>query len=440
MSETQSSTDISPKLKQIAKLAQDKPGVALMTLAHHIDVNWLREAWRRTRKDGATGIDGVDAEEYGKQLEANLSSLLDRAKSGAYRAPPVRRVHIPKGDGVETRAIGIPTFEDKVLQRAVAMMLEAVYEQSFYDFSYGFRPGRSPHQALEEFRTAAMKMGGGWIVEVDIKKFFDTLDHGHLQAILRQRVRDGVLLRLIGKWLNAGVLEGNELSYPSEGTPQGGVISPLLANVFLHEVFDDWFARTVKPRLRGKCTAAVRYADDIAMIFWNEGDAKLVLDLLPARFGSYGLTLHAEKTRLIGFRRPDLAARYGRPRPGTFDLLGFTHHWGLSRNKKWLVKMRTAKGRFSRTLRNLNEWCRDHRHDKLEMQHAALESKLKGHYEYFGISSNSEALWRLRSRAEWIWHKWLSRRSRKPLPWTVMHRILKRYPLPRPHIRAPYVT
>jgi retron-type reverse transcriptase len=172
MSETQSSTDISPKLKQIAKLAQDKPGVALMTLAHHIDVNWLREAWRRTRKDGATGIDGVDAEAYGKQLEANLSSLLDRAKSGAYRAPPVRRVHIPKGDGVETRAIGIPTFEDKVLQRAVAMMLEAVYEPSFYDFSYGFRPGRSPHQALEEFRTAAMKMGGGWIVEVDIKKFF----------------------------------------------------------------------------------------------------------------------------------------------------------------------------------------------------------------------------------------------------------------------------
>jgi RNA-directed DNA polymerase len=364
MNETQSSMDISPKLKRIAKLAKDKPGVALLTLAHHIDMNWMREAYRRTRKDGATGVDGVNAEEYAKQLEGNLQSLLDRAKSGTYRAPPVRRVHIPKGDGVQTRAIGIPTFEDKVLQRAVAMVLEAVYEQSFCDSSYGFRPGRSAHQALADLRNATIRMGGGWIVEVDIKKFFDTLDHGRLQAILRRRVRDGVLLRLIGKWLNAGVLERHELSYPGEGTPQGGVISPLLANVFLHEVFDEWFARTVMPRLRGKCTV-VRYADDIAMIFSSEGDAMWVLDLLPARFGSYGLTLHPEKTRLIGFRRPDLAARYGRPGPGTFDLLGFTHHWGLSRNKKWSVYMRTAKDRFSRVLRQLNAWCRDHRHDKL---------------------------------------------------------------------------
>src|SRR5215813_4591519 len=279
MSETQGSTNISPRLTRIAKLAKDKPGVPLWTLAHHIDVNWLREAFRRTRKDGATGADGVDAETYGKQLEVNLRSLLERAKSGAYRAPPVRRVHIPKGDGVQTRAIGIPTFEDKVLQRAVAMVLEAVYEQSFHDFSYGFRPGRSAHQALANFRHAAMGMGGGWIVEVDIKKYFDTIDHGHLQAILRQRVRDGVLLRLIGKWLNAGVLEGNELSYPEEGTPQGGVISPLLANVFLHEVLDVWLEREVKPRLHGRATL-VRYADDFIIVFSREEDARRVLDVL----------------------------------------------------------------------------------------------------------------------------------------------------------------
>jgi len=439
MSETQGSTNISPRLTRIAKLAKDKPGVPLWTLAHHIDVNWLREAFRRTRKDGATGADGVDAETYGKQLEVNLRSLLERAKSGAYRAPPVRRVHIPKGDGVPTRAIGIPTFEAKVLQRAVAMVLEAVYEQSFHDFSYGFRPGRSAHQALANFRHAAMGMGGGWIVEVDIKKYFDTIDHGHLQAILRQRVRDGVLLRLIGKWLNAGVLEGNELSYPEEGTPQGGVISPLLANVFLHEVFDEWFARTITPRLRGKC-AVVRYADDIAMIFWSEGDAMWVLDQLPARFGRYGLTLHPEKTRLIGFRRPDLAARYGRSVPGTFDLLGLTHHWGLTRHKKWQVYRRTAKDRFSRTLRQLNAWCRDHRHDELKTQHRILKSKLQGHDEYFGVPTNYQALSRLRHEARRIWHKWLSRRSSQPLPWTVMRRILERFPLPVPRIRASSIT
>jgi group II intron reverse transcriptase/maturase len=233
------------------------------TLAHHIDVDWLREAYRRTRKDGARGVDGQTAADYASNLEDNLRSLLDRAKSGTYRAPPVRRVHIPKGDGKQTRPIGIPTFEDKVLQRAVAMILEAVYEQDFQDFSYGFRPGRSAHQALQALHKGLARMAGGWVLEVDIRKFFDTLDHEHLREILRRRVRDGVLLRLIGKWLNAGVLEGLELSYPESGTPQGGVISPLLANIYLHEVLDEWFVRDVKPRLNGPAFL-VRYADDCA--------------------------------------------------------------------------------------------------------------------------------------------------------------------------------
>ena len=226
MTETQSSQDVSTKLERIAKLAKDKPGISLQTLAHHIDVNWLREAYRRTRKDGARGVDGQGALQYAEQLEANLQSLLDRAKSGQYRAPPVRRVHIPKGTGTETRPIGVPTFEDKVLQRAVAMVLGEVYEQEFYDFSYGFRPGRSAHQAVEAVQNAAWRMRGGWLVEVDIKKFFDTVEHVHLRDILRQRIGDGVLLRLIGKWLNAGVVEGLVLSYPDEGTPQGGVMTP----------------------------------------------------------------------------------------------------------------------------------------------------------------------------------------------------------------------
>lgn len=439
MNETQGSADISTKLKRIAKLAKDKPGVALTTLAHNIDMEWICEAFNRTRKDGALGVDGISAEEYAEQLEGNLRSLLDRAKSGRYRAPPVRRVHIPKGDGVQTRPIGIPTFEDKVLQRAVAMVLEAVYEQSFHDFSYGFRPRRSARKALEDLKSRAIRMGGGWIVEVDIRKFFDTIDHGLLQAILRQRVRDGVLLRLIGKWLNAGVLEGIELSYSDEGTPQGGVISPLLANVFLHEVFDDWFVHTVVPRLRGR-SAVVRYADDIAMIFSRKDDAMRVLDVLPARFGKYGLTLHPQKTRVVPFRRPDLAAMRGEPGPETFDLLGFTHHWELSRAKKWFVRMHTAKDRFRRTLRQLNEWCRDHRHLSLDEQHSALELKLKGHFAYFGVLSNMRKLGTLCHWATRIWFKWLSRRSNLPLTWKAMKRILKRYPLPIPSVAAPRVT
>jgi group II intron reverse transcriptase/maturase len=219
--ETPSSTIISTKLDRIAKLAKERPGVALTTLAHHIDIDWLREAFRRTRKDGATGVDGQTAQAYATNLEENLRSLLDRAKSGTYRAPSLRRVHIPKGDGSKTRPIAVPTFEDKVLQRAVAMALEAVYEQEFLDCSYGFRPRRSAHQALEALQRQLVFMGGGWLIEIDIEKFFDSVDHGHLREILRQRVCDGVLLRLIGKWLHAGVLEAGQIHHPEAGTPAG---------------------------------------------------------------------------------------------------------------------------------------------------------------------------------------------------------------------------
>jgi RNA-directed DNA polymerase len=261
MMETSGSASISTKLDRIATLAKQAPEMAFTTLAHHIDLDWLREAHRRTRKDGATGIDGQTATEYATNLEGNLRSLLERAKSGMYRAPPVRRIHIPKGDGTQTRPIGVPTFEDKVLQRAVAMVLEAIYEQDFLDCSYGFRPRRSAHQALERIQNETVKMRGGWVLEVDIARFFDTLDHAHVREMLRRRVRDGVLLRLIGKWLNAGVMEAGQLSSSVAGTPQGGVISPLLANVYLHEVLDTWFERDVKPRLQGQ-GLLVRYADD----------------------------------------------------------------------------------------------------------------------------------------------------------------------------------
>ena len=418
---------VSTKQQRIATLAS-KEKRALSTLAHHIDVDWMKEAFRLTRKDGAPGIDGLTAEEYETQLEGNLRSLLERAKSGEYRAPAVRRVHIPKGDG-KTRPIGIPTFEDKVLQRAVQMVLEPVYEQEFLDCSYGFRPGRSPHQALADFRQQMTKMGGGWVLEVDIEKYFDTLDHQHLQQLVRRRVSDGVLLRLIGKWLNAGVQEAGKVSHPEAGTPQGGVISPLLSNIYLHEVLDVWLEEEVKPRLKGSAFL-VRYADDFVIGFSNEEDARRVLDVLPKRFGKYGLALHPEKTRLLRFERPHDGS--GGTPPESFDFLGFNHHWEKSLKGWWVIKQKTAKSRFTRALKKVAQWCRWYRHKPITEQHRHLSYALRGHYGYFGITGNSSALARFAYEVQQVWKKWLARRSQRGMTWERFNQLRKRFALPPP--------
>jgi group II intron reverse transcriptase/maturase len=428
--------DVSTQQQRIAQLARQSPEMGFTSLAYLIDIDWLAEAFQRTRKDGAVGVDGQDGEDYAANLEGNLQSLLDRAKSGTYQAPPVRRVHIPKGGSkTETRPLGIPTFEDKVLQRAVVMVLEAVYEQDFKDCSYGFRPGRSAHQALDSLWRQTMGIGGGWIVDVDIRKFFDTIDHSHLRDFLQRRVRDGVLLRLIGKWLNAGVLEDGCVTHPDEGSPQGGVISPMLSNVFLHYVLDDWFEREVQPRLKGR-SFLIRYADDFVMGFCREEDARRVMDVLPKRFEKYGLTIHPDKTRLVPFERPSDASTgthsEAQTAPGTFDLLGFMHYWARSRKGTWVVKRKTSTSRFSRGLKALSEWCRTHRHHAMSDQHRTLSQKLRGHFAYYGITGNSMALGRFRTAATWIWKRWLSRRRRRGsrMTWDRLNRFLKRYPLP----------
>jgi len=238
------------KRHRIAEIASKLPSERLVSLSHHIDIYWLYRAFEQTRKDGAKGIDGQTAEDYQAHLRENLESLVERVKSGSYKAPPVRRVYIPKGSGNEKRPIGIPTFEDKVLQRALVMVLEPIYEQSFHDFSYGFRPGKNQHQALERLWCGLMENKGGWVIDLDIRKFFDTLDHTVLREILDKRIGYGVVRRLIDKWLKAGVMEAGELSYREEGTPQGGVISPMLSNIYLHEVLDEWFVREVQPRMK----------------------------------------------------------------------------------------------------------------------------------------------------------------------------------------------
>jgi RNA-directed DNA polymerase len=441
MSEIPSSKNITTKLNQVAKLAQQTPKMSFTSLSQHIDIDWLKEAYRRTRKDGAAGIDKVTAAEYGQNLEENLQSLLDRAKSGRYRAPAVRRVLIPKGSGKEFRPIGIPTFEDKVLQRAVTMLLEAVYEQDFYEFSYGFRPGRSGRQAIEEIREQIMEMRGATVLEMDIRKYFDTIDHRQLREMLSKRIRDGVLVRLIGKWLKAGVMIEGVIEKTSEGTPQGGVISPLLANVYLHEVLDDWFVKEVLPRMKGQARI-IRYADDAVLIFSNENDAHRVMKSLPKRFGKYGLALHPTKTRIVSFKRPP---KNGKPPKGptggaSFDFLGFTHYWAKSRRGNWVVYRKTAKDRYHRALKTMNEWCRNNRHLHVRDQWQKISVKLKGHFNYYGVTGNARGLWQFAYHVTRTWKKWLNRRSQKAgMTWEKMDKLLKRYPLPRPHVFNPHI-
>ncbi len=435
MMRTSSREIISTRQEKLARLAQIEPKLELTTLAHHIDAVWLREAYRRTRKDGAAGIDGVTAVEYEAELEANLKSLLERFKSGRYRAPALRRIHIPKpGKAKKTRPISIPTLEDKVLQRTVLMVLEPIYEQDFLDCSYGFRPGRDAHQALQVLWEGLMQMGGGWIIDLDIESFFDNVEWGHLRSFLDQRVRDGVIRRAIGKWLNAGVMESGEVSHPDRGTPQGGVVSPLLSNLYLHEVLDVWFEHEVKPRLRGRAFE-IRYADDAVLVFEREEDARRVLDVLAKRFARYGLRLHPEKTRLLDFRSPPRAGRGGSQRERSFDLLGFTHFWGRSRKGRWVVQHKTAKANFGRALREIGRWCRVHRHWSVADQQAALSRKLQGHYAYYGITGNARALARFLYEVRRLWRKWLDRRSyHARMTWQKFVRLTASYPLPPPRV------
>lgn len=435
MSRTPNLELVSTRQQRIATLAKQSPEMGFTSLNQYLDSCWLREAFRRTRKDGATGVDGQTGADYEANLEDNLGSLLDRVKSGTYRAPAVRRVQISKGNG-KNRPIGIPAFEDKVLQRATVMLLEPIYEQDFESCSYGFRPGRSAHDALEDIRATAASWGGGWIIDADIQQFFDTLDHAHLRNFVGQRIRDGVVKRLIGKWLNAGVMEEGCVWYPEEGTPQGGVISPMLANVFLHEVLDKWFVGTVCPRLSGRARL-VRYADDFIILLSDRRDAERVLEVLPKRLARFGLNLHPQKTRLVRFRRPrhdGMSCGDNDGQPESFDFLGFTHYWGRTRRGKWAVKKKTMKERLRRTLRTASVWCRTNRHLPIPEQHAHLCRFLRGHSNYYGVTGNFPALGLVHRQTERLWRKWLDRRSReRSMNWArFVQSILARHPLPAP--------
>jgi RNA-directed DNA polymerase len=429
------SETVSTGQRRIAELAKQAPQMSFTSINRYLTTDWLKEAYRLTRKDGAAGVDAQTAADYANKLEDNLQLLANLAHSGTYFAPPVKRAFIPKGSATgELRPIGIPTFEDKVLQRAVVMLLEPIYEQDFLPCSYGFRPGRSQHQCLKDLSYEIVKTGGGWILEVDIRKFFDTLDIAHLRQFLEQRVNDGVVTKLIHKWLKAGVWDKGEISYPESGCPQGGVVSPLASNVYLHHVLDLWFEHEVKQRLRGKASL-YRWADDFIVLFQYKEDADRVLKVLAQRFEKYGLAIHPDKTRLTDFVNPTDWHNRGSGEPGTFNFLGFTFYWAKTRNGKWSPKQKTAKDRLRRGITKIHEWCRTNRHLSVKEQHKALNAKLRGHYQYFGVTGNTSRLNQLRRAALRSWRFWLNRRSNDAgMTWEKFYRLTDRYSLLRPII------
>jgi RNA-directed DNA polymerase len=433
MSDASTSGNVSPQLLKVAERAKREPEAKFHSLAHLIDVAALKRAYGRIRKDAAVGVDGITKEEYGQDLEARLEDLHERLKAMRYRHQPIRRVHIPKDNG-KTRPIGISTIEDKIVQDSIREALEAVYEQTFRDCSFGFRPGRRAHDALKVIDRAAIQGRANWILEADIMSFFDSVDRRLLMEMISERVPDGAIQRLVGKCLNVGVLDGDSFTNPDEGTTQGSVLSPLLGNIYLHYVLDLWFEREVQPRLRGRAIL-VRYADDFVIGFACKEDADRALEVLHKRMARFGLTLHPDKTRLLDFRQPPEKQNGGKG-PGSFDFLGFTIFWRRSLNgSRWTVAYNTRCARLGRAIRLIQEWCRSHLHLPIEKQHIALVRRIQGHMNYFGVAGNVRSIQRLVQRARHAWRKWLGRRSQRGwISWPRFLEIERRYPLPRARI------
>jgi group II intron reverse transcriptase/maturase len=433
--------NMSTELSRITKLAREDKKKQFLSIAHHLTLDLLFEAYTNLRKDAKAGVDGVTVAEYEEKVWERLSELHDRLKSMRYRAQPLRRVYIPKDDG-KRRPLSIPCLEDKIVQKAMVEVLNAIYEQDFLEISYGFRPARSAHDALEEVWRVISGKRISWVLEADICSYFDSIVRSQLMEMIERRVVDGSILRLIGKWINIGVIEDGRLLVTKTGTGQGQVISPLLANIYLHYVLDEWFEEVVKPRLRGEAYE-IRYADDFILCFEYQEDAERVLEVLTKRFAKYGLTLHPEKTRLIEFGREALTkSEMGKgQKPATFDFLGFTHMCARSRRGNFTVHIRTMKKRLKRSLKASTEWCRKHRHKPVEQQCEALNRKLRGHYEYYGRPTNLQSLRRFFQTLRKTWKKWLTRRTRgRPLTWPIYEQLLKHYPLLKPWITHPWAS
>jgi RNA-directed DNA polymerase len=425
---------MSTELDRISELAKEDPKRQFFSIAHLITPAALYAAFRGLRKKASAGVDGVTYQRYEKDAARNIQQLHERLKGGKYRAQPLRRIYIPKENGKE-RPISIPSLEDKIVQKATAEVLNAIYEQDFLECSYGFRPGRGPHHALDEVRRIIITKPTDWILELDITAYFDTIVREQLMEMIEKRVLDGSVLQLIRKWIKIGVIDEGRLLVSATGTGQGQTISPLLANIYLHCVLDEWFEQEVKPRLKGTAHE-IRFADDAVMCFQYREDAEKVMAVMPKRFAKYGLTLHPEKTRLVKFGRyaEEHAKRQGK-NPSTFDFLGFTHICSRSRRGKFTVHVKTMKKRLRRGLKAIAEWCRENRHVPVEEQQKTLNAKLRGHYQYYGRPTNYRSILQFFRRVVGVWRKWLNSRTRgKWLTWKIYNEILRRHPLLLPWI------
>jgi group II intron reverse transcriptase/maturase len=425
-------------VERIGKRAKEREGERFNNLFAAMKVPLLKEAYQRLRKHAAPGVDGVTWEEYGERLDDRLLDLQDRIHRGSYHPQPVRRVHIPKGDG-RTRPLGIPTLEDKIVQQAVRMVLEPIYESMFLGFSYGFRRGRSQHDALNAL-AVALDRKVNWVLDADIRSFFDSIEHGWMQKFIEHKIADRRMVRLLVKLLHAGVMEDDELREVTEGTPQGGNVSPLLANIYLHYALDLWVQQWRKRHAHGE-VYIVRYADDFVMGFQREQDAHAMREALAARLAKFGLELHPDKTRVLRFGRfaRQDCERDGRTRPETFDFLGFTHIAGTDRRGKHQLQRRTSRKKRQAKLASLREEMRRRRHEPARLQHAWLCSVLRGHYQYYGVPSNYASLRSFREHVRVSWHHQLQRRSQRARwPAAKQSAFAKRFPLLPPRICHPW--
>jgi RNA-directed DNA polymerase len=438
-SRTLNRADARSALGRVREAAERDKTVRFTTLLHHVyNVEHLRAAYYALKRDAAPGIDGETWEHYGQALEANLADLSGRLKRRAYRAKPVKRAYIPKADG-RLRPLGIPTLEDKLVQRTTVEVLNAIYETDFLGFSYGFRPKRRPHDALDALYAGLLTGKVNWVLDADIRGFFDTIDHGWLVKFVEHRIADQRVVRLIQKWLNAGVLEDGTRTWGEEGTPQGGSISPLLANVYLHYVFDLWAQRWRRKQAHGD-VIVVRYADDFIVGFEHRADAERFLTELRERFTKFGLALHPEKTRLLEFGpfAAERRSRAGLGKPETFDFLGFTHLCGKKRNGRFTVVRQTIRRRLQAKLSEVKAELRRRMHAPIPVVGAWLRSVVGGHLRYYGVPMNGPALFTFCSQVGRLWYRTLRRRGqRKPLNWERMRRLTQRW-LPPARITHPY--
>ena len=410
MRRTRDTGKMSTVKMQIAERSRRNPEEALTNLQQFIDEEYLEECLNLLNRQSAVGVDGQDWKNYNEERQERIPELLKGFKSGSYRAPHIRRVYIPKGEG-KYRPLGLPTIEDKILQTAVSKIITPIYEGIFYNSSYGFRTGKSQHQALEELFKEVSFEGKRYIIDADMENYFGSINHQRLREFLDLKIKDGVIRKMIDKWLKAGVLEADTVIYPTEGTPQGGTISPLLSNIYLHYVLDEWFKEEIQPLLKGQ-SFIIRYADDFLLGFTNEEDARRVMEVLPKRLGKYSLKLHPEKTKLI-----ELDGRKEGNARG-FDFLGFTHFMGESQKGNRILKRKTSSKKFSASLSRMNEWIKRNRHGRLEGLIAGINLKLRGHYQYYGITFNTRQIKNYYEAVKRLLFKWTNRcGGRKKLTW-----------------------